>query len=257
MGIRKRRACGDRYSRFAGGEIYGDCARLARDRGFGHPFPDGLDMKNGAIRILGLALSLGVERARVVGHDIGLMVAYAYAAQFPGETEKTRGDGCVPARRRRLGGCLQPPGVSGEPALMDRRLRLWWGRERIYFDYFWNDFAADKTRSLPEADRAACGGVCASRTNAGRVGVLRFFPAGGKRFCGVVEDQADHAGFGDRWREGKRHGARGEQMKIVAADSRMIVTLKGPGALGAGGAAKTDDRRAAEVFVRKRSLWAA
>ncbi len=29
------------------------------------------------------------------------------------------------------------------------------GRERIYFDYFWNDFAADKTHSIPEADRAA------------------------------------------------------------------------------------------------------
>src|SRR6202045_5452239 len=47
---------------------------------------DRLDMKNAAIRIHGLALSLGVEKARVVGHDIGLMVAYAYAAQFPKET---------------------------------------------------------------------------------------------------------------------------------------------------------------------------
>jgi pimeloyl-ACP methyl ester carboxylesterase len=29
------------------------------------------------------------------------------------------------------------------------------GRERIYFEHFWNDFAADKTRSIPEADRKA------------------------------------------------------------------------------------------------------
>jgi pimeloyl-ACP methyl ester carboxylesterase len=49
---------------------------------------DGLDMKTAAIRIHALATSLGVENARVVGHDIGLMVAYAYAAQFPAETEK-------------------------------------------------------------------------------------------------------------------------------------------------------------------------
>src|SRR6059036_1142897 len=35
-----------------------------------------------------LARSLKIEKARVVGHDIGLMVAYAYAAQFPNETEK-------------------------------------------------------------------------------------------------------------------------------------------------------------------------
>src|SRR6266571_2535822 len=48
----------------------------------------GLDMKTAAIRIHALAKSLGVEKARVVGHDIGLMVAYAYAAQFPAETEK-------------------------------------------------------------------------------------------------------------------------------------------------------------------------
>ena len=41
---------------------------------------DGLDMKTAAIRIHALARSLGVEKARVVGHDIGLTVAYAYAA---------------------------------------------------------------------------------------------------------------------------------------------------------------------------------
>src|SRR5712692_9737381 len=49
---------------------------------------DGLDMKSAATRIHALVRSLGVEKARVVGHDIGLMVAYAYAAQFPAETEK-------------------------------------------------------------------------------------------------------------------------------------------------------------------------
>ena len=41
-----------------------------------------------AIRIHALAKSLGISKARVVGHDIGLMVAYAYAAQFPSEVEK-------------------------------------------------------------------------------------------------------------------------------------------------------------------------
>jgi pimeloyl-ACP methyl ester carboxylesterase len=32
-------------------------------------------------------------------------------------------------------------------------LKLVAGRERIYFEHFWNDFAADKTRSVKEADR--------------------------------------------------------------------------------------------------------
>jgi pimeloyl-ACP methyl ester carboxylesterase len=49
---------------------------------------DGLDMKGAAIRIHDLVKGLGTEKAVVVGHDIGLMVAYAYAAQFPAETEK-------------------------------------------------------------------------------------------------------------------------------------------------------------------------
>src|SRR5215475_15216071 len=44
--------------------------------------PAGMDMKTAAVRIHALAQSLGVHRASVVGHDIGLMVAYAYAAQF-------------------------------------------------------------------------------------------------------------------------------------------------------------------------------
>src|ERR1700687_2314545 len=49
---------------------------------------DGLDMKTAAIRMHALVRSLGVDKARVVGHDIGLMVAYAYAAQFPNDVEK-------------------------------------------------------------------------------------------------------------------------------------------------------------------------
>ena len=48
----------------------------------------GIDMPTAAARIHELARSLGVGRARVVGHDIGLMVAYAYAAQFPADVEK-------------------------------------------------------------------------------------------------------------------------------------------------------------------------
>src|SRR5438128_721175 len=48
----------------------------------------GYDKKNMAADIHGLVTSLGFKRASVVGHDIGLMVAYAYAAQFPQETDR-------------------------------------------------------------------------------------------------------------------------------------------------------------------------
>jgi len=116
---------------------------------------DGLDMKNAAVRIHDLAKSLGVEKAEVVGHDIGLMVAYAYAAQFPAEVTKlVLMDAFL-------------PGVEGwEPVYNNPNIwhfrfngptpeALVQGRERTYFDYFWNDFAADKNHSIPEADRKA------------------------------------------------------------------------------------------------------
>ena len=48
----------------------------------------GYDKKNMAVDIHDLVKSLGFNRASVVGHDIGLMVAYAYAAQFPQETDR-------------------------------------------------------------------------------------------------------------------------------------------------------------------------
>jgi pimeloyl-ACP methyl ester carboxylesterase len=116
---------------------------------------DGLDMKTAAIRIHALAKSLGVEKARVVGHDIGLMVAYAYAAQFPSETEKLvlmdaflpGIDGWQPIYNSPLYWHFRFHGSTPE-ALVN-------GREDTYFAYFWNDLAADKNHSIPEADRKA------------------------------------------------------------------------------------------------------
>src|SRR6267378_2908550 len=51
--------------------------------------PDsGYDKKNMAVDIHDLTSKLGFNRVSIVGHDIGLMVAYAYAAQFPQTTER-------------------------------------------------------------------------------------------------------------------------------------------------------------------------
>src|SRR5436190_24114320 len=59
-------------------------------RGFGQSSKPngGYDKKTMAQDIHALVSSLGFKQASVVGHDIGLMVAYAYAAQFPQETER-------------------------------------------------------------------------------------------------------------------------------------------------------------------------
>jgi pimeloyl-ACP methyl ester carboxylesterase len=43
----------------------------------------GYDKKSMAQDIHALAVSLGIHHAKIVGHDIGLMVAYAYASQYP------------------------------------------------------------------------------------------------------------------------------------------------------------------------------
>ena len=48
----------------------------------------GYGKKNMAVDIHELVRSLGIRSVSIVGHDIGLMVAYAYAAQYPGEVEK-------------------------------------------------------------------------------------------------------------------------------------------------------------------------
>jgi pimeloyl-ACP methyl ester carboxylesterase len=115
----------------------------------------GLDMKTSATRIHALVKSLGVSKARVVGHDIGLMVAYAYAAQFPSETEKlVLMDAFLP-------GVEGWESVYNSPAIWHFRFygptpeALVQGRERTFFEHFWNDFAADKAHSIPEADRVA------------------------------------------------------------------------------------------------------
>jgi pimeloyl-ACP methyl ester carboxylesterase len=116
---------------------------------------NGLDMKTSAIRIHALARSLGVEKARVVGHDVGLMVAYAYAAQFPAEVEK------LVVMDAFLPGVPGWEAIYNAPNIWHFRFNgeypeaLVKGRERTYFEYFWNVFAADKTRSIPEADRKA------------------------------------------------------------------------------------------------------
>jgi len=115
--------------------------------------PSGYDKKSMAVDIHELTASLELDRVRIVGHDIGLMVAYAYAAQFPEGTER------VVLMDAFL------PGIGSWKNVWllrdlwhfhfygDVPLALVKGRERTYLEHFWNDFAADRKRSVPEADR--------------------------------------------------------------------------------------------------------
>jgi len=138
-------------------------------RGFGDSSrPEGgYDKKTMAQDIHALAASLGYARAGIVGHDIGLMVAYAYAAQYPSEVD----------RIVLMDAFL--PGVGDWTQVWLLRdlwhfhfygktpLALVEGRERIYSEHFWNDFAANPPTPFPRRivssmrrpmpSRAACG----------------------------------------------------------------------------------------------------
>lgn len=113
----------------------------------------GYDKKTMAQDIHALVQTLGYPKVKLVGHDIGLMVAYAYAAQYPDQVESiVLMDAFLPGvgdwTKVWLLRDLWHFHFYGETPL-----KLVEGRERIYFEHFWNDFAADRTRSISEADR--------------------------------------------------------------------------------------------------------
>jgi pimeloyl-ACP methyl ester carboxylesterase len=100
--------------------------------------PDGgYDKKTLAADLHGLMKQLGYNKINVVGHDIGLMVAYAYAAQFGDEVKKVA----------LLDALL--PGV--EPVWSEVRAHAWWfgffgwpasgdivaGKEKEFLTNFW------------------------------------------------------------------------------------------------------------------------
>ena len=184
---------------------------------------DGLDMKTAAIRMHALARSLGVQKAEVVGHDIGLMVAYAYAAQFPAETEK------LVVLDAFLPGVPGWEDVYNNPGIWHFRFHgptpeaLVQGRERLFFEYFWNDLAADKTRSIPEPDRKA---YTAAYSQPGRMraGWAYFvsFQQAAKDFAQLSQTKLSmpvlviggEKSLGD---------ALAQQMKLVASDVTVVV----------------------------------
>ena len=123
-------------------------------RGMGlssHP-EGGYDKRTQAGDIRAVLTKLNIDQADVVGHDIGTMVAFAYAARYPDKTTRlVVMDAPVPG---------VPPWeqIVRSPKLWHFSFggpdaeRLVKGRERIYLDRFWNEFAGDPSK-IDEATR--------------------------------------------------------------------------------------------------------
>jgi pimeloyl-ACP methyl ester carboxylesterase len=112
----------------------------------------GFEKTNQAKDIASVLDSLHVERADIVGHDIGDMVAFAFAERYSERTTRlVVMDAPVP-------GVGPWDDLLKNPVLWHFRFggrdmeRLVAGRERIYLDRFWNDFAADPAK-FDEASR--------------------------------------------------------------------------------------------------------
>jgi pimeloyl-ACP methyl ester carboxylesterase len=159
-------------------------------RGFGQSAApaDGYTKTAMAQDIHALMKSLKYDRIRLVGHDIGLMVAYAYAGQYPGEVD----------RLVLMEAFLPGVGEWNNVFLLrdlwhfhfygKTPLALVTGRERIYLEHFWNDFAADPKKSVPEQDREfyAKAYVQPGHMAAG-MEVFRAFPKDAEDFAGLAK----------------------------------------------------------------------
>jgi pimeloyl-ACP methyl ester carboxylesterase len=97
------------------------------------------------------------------------------------------------------------------------------GHEWIYFDYFWNDFAADKTHSIPKAGRAANAAAYARRGRM-RAGWAYFvsFQQAARNFSKLSRTRLTMPvlAIGGEKANGK---LLGQQIKIVASDVTIVV----------------------------------
>jgi pimeloyl-ACP methyl ester carboxylesterase len=114
----------------------------------------GYDKKTMAADIHELVRGLGYEKITLVGHDIGLMVAYSYAAQYPSEVEKLA---LLEAPIPGIGDIWEK--VYTTPALWHFHfvnspiaLQLVKGRERIFLEHFWQTLSPHP-ETFSEADR--------------------------------------------------------------------------------------------------------
>jgi pimeloyl-ACP methyl ester carboxylesterase len=145
----------------------------------------GYDKKTQAKDMRAVVTALGYDKTFVVAHDIGNMVAYAYAATYPDKVERlVVMDAPIPG----IGPwdkILLTPGVWHFNFHGPDAERLVAGRERIYFDRIWNDFTGDPSKP-DEATRNFFAATYA------QPGGMR---AGFAQFTAFSQDAADNKTF--------------------------------------------------------------
>jgi pimeloyl-ACP methyl ester carboxylesterase len=123
-----------------------------RGMGLSEHVAAGYDKKTEGRDVSAVLNALKVGKVDVVAHDIGNMVAYAFAAEEPNRVTK------LVLMDAPLPGVGPWDEILKSPLLWHFRFggpdmeRLVKGRERIYLDRFWNEFSADP-RHFDEASR--------------------------------------------------------------------------------------------------------
>ena len=153
---------GDMWAPLAAELVKGHTVIVPDLRGMGlstHP-DSGYTKKNQAVDIAGVMDALQVQKADLVTHDIGNMVGYALAAQYPGRiTRWVVIDAPLP-------GIGDWDNIIRSPVLWHFNFRgpdverLVQGRERIYLDRFWNELSANP-KAIDEETREHYAGLYA------------------------------------------------------------------------------------------------
>lgn len=121
----------------------------------------GYDKKNMALDLHELIKTLGIKQVDIVGHDMGLIIAYAYGALYPEETTHiVLMDGFIPG----IPGWEIP--YNGNPATGTTSkwhfrffgataIKMIEGKERNYLDMFFDEFVYNDNPRLPDEVRDA------------------------------------------------------------------------------------------------------
>jgi len=145
---------GDMWAPLAATLVHDHAVVVPDLRGMGlssHP-EDGYDKKTQGGDVAHILDHLRIQGADLVTHDIGNMVGYAFAAQYPDRVSRWV------AMDAPLPGIGPWDEIIRSPALWHFNFRgpdverLVEGRERIYLDRFWNELSADP-KSIDEATR--------------------------------------------------------------------------------------------------------